>query len=180
MQVSHFENVDFPNIIAEFTQDKLHRSILSIPFKNRTTGKQLCVIGQNPSDANEHHADKTIRYLEEFIFRNYPEYSCIIILNLYSRIDTRKKENTDLERPETIETLSKAIKAHNDFLLIYGSSKKDGEYDFHHKIQELKTLFEGKNIFKIDIKTNTNYPPHPGNPKVFYRNFKYEITKITI
>jgi hypothetical protein len=178
MPIPHFEKVDCPNIIAEFTADKLHRSCLTIPFKNRNSGKQLCIIGQNPSDANEHHADKTIRYLEELVFRKYPKYSSIIMLNLYSRIDTQKQEIADLERPETIDILSKTIKNYTDFLLVYGASKKDGKYDFHQKYEDLKPLLKGKNVFKIDTKTNTNYPPHPGNPKIFYRNFEYGITRI--
>ena len=39
--------VDINKISVKFSEDKLHRIYLSIPFKNRNNKKTLCIIGQN-------------------------------------------------------------------------------------------------------------------------------------
>lgn len=175
MTIQHYEQVDRLNIIANFTEDMKHRSSLIIPFLNRSKDKTLCIIGQNPSDANENHADKTLKYLEMFVYKNLPEYSRIIMLNLYSRIDTEKKSCSDLERTETYNELVKYINVNSDFLLVFGASKKDGAYNFHSKFNDIKVQLREKQLFKIDLKNNTKYPPHPGNPKITYANLNYGI-----
>ncbi|MEA2029044.1 MAG: DUF1643 domain-containing protein [Campylobacterota bacterium] len=176
MEIPHYEKVDINNIVANFTDDLLHRSSLTIPFFERKTNKSICIIGQNPSHANEEYADKTLQYFEKLIFDKFPQYSKIIMLNLYSRIDTQKKFNQDLEREETYKELLTHLKENSDFLLAFGASKKDGAYNFYSKIQELKPFLSSKNLYKIDIG-NTNYPPHPGNPKIFYNNFSLKLTQ---
>ncbi|MDX9960690.1 MAG: DUF1643 domain-containing protein [Aliarcobacter sp.] len=176
MSVPHYVKVDIENIIPDFTQDLLHRSSLTIPLLERTSNNTICIIGQNPSEANQIHADPTLRYFEEFIFKNCPEYSKIIMLNLYSRIDTKKEYDSDLERPETNNKFIKIIEENDNFLFAFGASKKDGAYNFFLKAKEVKKLLIHKNIFKINLLDGTSYPPHPGNPKILYRNYKYNIT----
>lgn len=179
MDIPHYEKVDTNNIIANFTDDSLHRSSLIIPLLERNTDKVICIIGQNPSNANQEHADKTLRYFENFIFQNLQQYSKIIMLNLYSRVDTQKEFDDDLEREETRKELFTHLKENSDFILAFGASKKDGAYDFYSKFKELKPLLNGKNIYKINIG-NTTYPPHPGNPKIFYNNFDLELARCTL
>ncbi len=179
MSIQHYKKVDTNNIIANFTDDLLHRSSLIIPFLERDTDKTICIIGQNPSNANQEHADKTLEYFENFVFQNLPQYSKIIILNLYSRVDTQKEFNNDLERDETRKELFQYLEKNSDFLLAFGASKKDGAYNFYSKFEELKPFLNNKNIYKIDIG-NTNYPPHPGNPKILYNNFDLELARCTL
>ncbi len=176
MVIYHYEKVDVENIVANFTHDRKHRASLFVPCIERNEGEQLCVIGQNPSDADEHHADKTIRYLEQLVFDNMPKYSSMIMLNLYSRIDTKKEEITDLERPETRKIFTKYLNSCTDILLVCGGTKKDGAYNFDKKLKSIKSLFSGKNLFKIDAGLNTIYPPHPGNPKILYNNFNVKFS----
>jgi hypothetical protein len=175
MEIFHFEKVDTSNIIANFTEDSLHRSSLIIPFIERDTDKVICIIGQNPSNANQKYADKTLFYFEKFIFQNLPQYSKIIMLNLYSRVDTQKEFKDNLETEETNRELLKYLNENTDFILAFGASKKDGAYDFYSKFKKLKPFLKDKNIYKLNIG-NTNYPPHPGNPKICYSNFNLELT----
>ena len=91
-----------------------------IPFQNRSNYKPLCIIGQNPSKANCFVADRTIYFLEEQIYNNYPEYSHLVILNLFTRIDTKKESTTDLLRPEFEDKYTEIIKNIDDVLLIFG------------------------------------------------------------
>ncbi len=92
MDVRHFHKVDSNNIVADFTKDGLHRSSLTVPLLERGNGKTLCVIGQNPSAANIEFADKTVHYVEKYVFQNLPQYSNIIMLNLYSGLIQRKTQ----------------------------------------------------------------------------------------
>ena len=83
--VPHFDKVNKADIKAQFFADRKHRASLYLPFTHRKAEEHvLCVIGQNPSEADENCADKTIRYVEELIYRTRSEYSALMILNLDS------------------------------------------------------------------------------------------------
>ena len=45
MEICHYCKVDSENIIEDFTDDRLHRSSLTIPLKGRNTEQTICVIG---------------------------------------------------------------------------------------------------------------------------------------
>jgi len=174
MTILHYSKVDIKGIESRFTKDKLHRLYLKIPFLNRTSKKYLCIIGQNPSDANEFLSDKTLSYIEEFVFKNMKTYSGFVMLNLYSRVDTKKAYKIDLERDESIDVLKSYISDDHDFLIIYGKLKNEESYKFLDKAKELKSLLKGKKVFKINI--GSKYPPHPGNPKILYKNILHGVS----
>ena len=98
--VPHFEHVDLPNVRSRFFAERSHRAYLKIPFLGDRGSQTLCVIGQNPSAADERAADKTIRYLEELVFVRLKQYSQLVVLNLYSQVDTSKTEQTPPLHPE--------------------------------------------------------------------------------
>jgi len=124
MNVCHYSNVDLNNITEYFSQDGLHRAYLDIPLANRASGRVICIIGQNPSTANITTADKTLHYLERYVYENMPQYSRIIMLNLYSRLDTNKSATTDLIRLECERLSRRIIKQNTDFLIVFGQLKK--------------------------------------------------------
>lgn len=174
--VAHFNMVDRAAIKPEFFDSRAHRATLFLPFIGRTSGKTLCVVGQNPSAADEHVADKTIRYLEELIYRNRPEYSALLMLNLYSRVDTTKSETTQLLHESCTRLFSLALDKNDDFLLVYGKLKNEGAYRFPERAQIVADALKGKRILKLDI--GTSYPPHPGNPRILYRNFSIPLAPL--
>lgn len=174
MRVPHFEKVDLQKIEAVFSDDGLHRSYLRIPLLMRGGDRTVCIIGQNPSYANAAFADKTIRFLERFVFDQLPEFSQILMLNLYSRIDTKKEQIINLQDPECERVLRQAIRDHNDFLMVFGKLRSDGAYRFQERANELRVLFSGKNAYKIDI--GSPFAPHPGNPNIRYSNYSLGVT----
>lgn len=171
--IRHFDKVELDGIQAQFFADRQHRATLLIPFVDRKTGRTICVIGQNPSEADEQNADKTIRYLEQYIFERLPQYDRMLMLNLYSRVDTRKIEASNLNHQSCEQVLRSSIAAHQDFLMVFGQLKNQRSYRFPERVRELKPAFEGKRVHKLDI--GTTYAPHPGNSAILYHNFVPEI-----
>ena len=148
--------------------------MLHLPFLDRPSGKTLCVVGQNPSLANADHADQTVHYIERFVFERFPHVSKILMLNLYSRIDTKKDKTATPNDPICDLALRKAIAENNEFLVVFGQLKNQHVYRFRERAAELSTLFAGKIVHKIDI--GAPYAPHPGNPKICYSNLSFGIT----
>jgi hypothetical protein len=175
MDVCHFSKVDIENITGYFSDDGLHRAYLNIPLTNRAGNRVLCIIGQNPSKANAHVADKTLHYLERYVYENMPEYSRIIMLNLYSRLDTYKTCEIDIIRFDCERLFRRTIGENSDFLLIFGKLKKQGAYDFIKKAELLKKHLINKNVYKINI--GSDYAPHPGNQKIYYGNYCHGISR---
>lgn len=175
MTIPHYDKVDISQIEAVFSSDSEHRSMLHLPFLDRPSGKVLCVVGQNPSLANADYADKTIRYIEMFVFERMPHIGKIVMLNLYSRIDTKKDKTAAPNDPNCDLALRKAIAENNEFLFIFGELRNKRVYRFSDRAAELSKLFTGKTIHKIDI--GATYAPHPGNPKICYSNLSFGITR---
>lgn len=142
---------------------------MRIPFHGARGAKTLCVIGQNPSAADEMKADKTIRYLEELIYLKQPEYSTLLILNLYSRVDTTKSEKHGLLDSRCAEIFDAALLEHDDFLVVYGKLKNERAYRFPERARQVCASIKAKNVFKLDL--GTEYAPHPGNRRILYKNF---------
>jgi hypothetical protein len=176
MNVPHFHKVDKSKIKACFSPNKEHRSSLTVPLTNRVKRKILCIIGQNPSYANKKYADKTLRYLERFVYEKYPEYSQIIMLNLFSRVDTTKTKTGRLLSLSAESKFAKIVDANDDFLIIYGKLKNQRAYKFIQKARKIKNMLVGKNNLKIGVD-GLNYAPHPGNRKIRYSNFSFFLTK---
>ncbi len=172
LHVPHFQLVDSDRIEALFVHGKRHRAKLRIPYRGKETYKSLCVIGQNPSDANEDVADKTVRYIEELICKKCPEFSQLVVLNLFSRVDKNKSEVVDLLDETCMHVFEETIHEHENILMIYGQLKVDGAYDFPGRVRDVKHLFRKKKVWKLDI--GTQYAPHPRNRAINYQ--KFDIT----
>lgn len=67
------------------------------------------------------------------------------------------------------------IDENNEFLIVYGKLSNEGPFSFLEKAKYLKSRLSGKLVYKINI--GSDYAPHPGNPKIIYNNYSYEIMK---
>ena len=175
MTVAHFEHVDCSRIEAKFFSDNQHRATLLIPFQGRKGGKTLCLVGQNPSAANEQHADKTIHFLEKYVFERWKQYDQILMLNLYSRVDTKKTATSGINHAGCEALLREAIASHTEFLFVFGKLRNQGAYRFSERVRELQPLFSGKVLYKLDI--GTTYAPHPGNRAIHYYKTDIELAR---
>lgn len=173
--VPHFEGVDLVNVQSSFFGKPSHRAFLKIPFAGSRGSETLCVIGQNPSAADECQADKTIHYLEKLIYLKYPQYRQMTVLNLYSRIDTPKTEQTDLLHPRCEEIFDRILGEETNFLVVFGKLANQGQYCFLDRVRQIEPVLRSKNVFKLEL--GTQYAPHPGNPKILYNNFDVGLSR---
>lgn len=175
--VPHFEHVDLPNVRSVFFDDRSHRACLKIPFSGTRGSETLCVIGQNPSAADEREADKTIHYLEKLIYLKHSQYRQLIVLNLYSQVDTTKSERTQPLHPKCEEIFNHMLGEEANFLAVFGQLKNQGQYCFLDRARQIEPLLQSKNVLKLDL--GTQYAPHPGNPKILYNNFNIGLSSYT-
>lgn len=165
MSILHAACVNQAKIETNFSSDRRHRYSLKLPFHGRTTGKSLIIVGQNPSEANESIADKTIEYLERLVHSTLPQYDEILMLNLYTRMDTNKTKDDVLDNLSDLE-FRRSLTAGSDALLIFGRLKNERAYRFKDRANALREDLQKANLYKLAI--NTDYAPHPGNPKILY------------
>ncbi|WP_036799514.1 DUF1643 domain-containing protein [Photobacterium marinum] len=180
MRIDHFYKVDIAGITADFSGDDKHRVSLTIPLLDRDTNNTLCIIGQNPSNANELHADKTLHFLERFVYERMPLYSKIVMLNLYTRVDTPKEFKSDLLRLACERKVRRILKENTDFLLVFGKLKNQGKYKFPKKFSYVKQHLIGKSNYIIDVDGISGYAPHPGNKEIYYGNYSYFPSPVNI
>lgn len=104
------------------------------------TPQTVCFIMQNPSNAGEREADKSVQFLEKNVFEmNLPEFKDIerlVIVNQYARIQT----NSFLGLPSDIglrndEAIREAIRDSDIVVIAWGSSNR----------------FEGRKRFVLDL-----------------------------
>lgn len=124
--IPHFNKIDTKSIRAQFFAGRQHRASLFLPYVGSPSRRTLCVIGQNPSAADGERADKTIRYLEELIFRKAPEHGALLMLNLCSQVDTKKALAGAPLHPRCAEIFDAALQDHEDFLIVCGKSRNEG------------------------------------------------------
>jgi len=172
--VAHADCVDLGSTSVHFSADGKHRYSLMIPFRERGDDEFLTIIGQNPSSANSQNADKTVRYLETFVYQNLPQYGGIQMLNLFSRIDTDKTEGDVLDE-STDREFVKSVSKYSDALLIVGKLKNKGKYRFRERLNSVRSILEQVSLYKLDL--STDYAPHPGNSKIAYSNFEIGIDR---
>ena len=122
MVYRHLENLE---ISATFSDCGKFRYRLKITHPQHGQGKLLCVIMQNPSDADETKADKSVHFLENLIFfRDYPEFrevSDLIIVNQFAYV--QKKDFTgsaDAIGPDNDLYIRDAVQKANIILIAWG------------------------------------------------------------
>ena len=156
-----------------FSEDCLFRYRLIVENPEKPHGKTLCVVMQNPSDADEYKADKSVQFLENLVFRKnneiFRDIGRMIIVNQFAFVQKHGFEG----RAEHIgennnEIISASIKASDIVLLAWG---KINPYQ-HRKEFILEILASLKSKLVLETKK------HPS--RGFYKDFVrvFEMTHI--
>ena len=87
-QVDHYSEVDIQSIRADFSPDRLFRYTLEMNYLenllNEGRSKTMIVILKNPSSADEKRSDSTIRKVETYVWKNFPDVRYLRILNIFA------------------------------------------------------------------------------------------------
>jgi len=87
-QIDHFEQVIIESIRADFSSDKKYRYTLQMEFRpdllNPNRNETTTVLLKNPSSADEKRADSTIRKVETFVYRRFPNTRFLNIYNIFA------------------------------------------------------------------------------------------------
>jgi hypothetical protein len=87
-QIDHYNEVDIASIRADFSPDRSFRYTLEMNFKsdliNQDRSKTMTVILKNPSSADEKRSDSTIRKVETYVWKNFPDVRHLRILNIFA------------------------------------------------------------------------------------------------
>lgn len=117
------------NVVAERVKGVRYRYLLDVqlksqPMKSRETA---CIIMQNPSEANQEIADKSVKFLENYFFEKcFPRFSAVsrlLIVNQFARVKTKNF----LGKPSDIgakndDHIQKAIGISDLAIIAWGSS----------------------------------------------------------
>lgn len=87
-QVDHYIEVDIQSIRADFSPDRLFRYTLEMNYIrnliNEDRLKTMTVILKNPSSADEKRSDSTIRKVETYVWKRFPDVRFLRILNIFA------------------------------------------------------------------------------------------------
>ena len=87
-QVDHFEKIDIESIRADFSPDRLFRYTLEMNYRvdllDQDRSKTMTVILKNPSSADEKRSDSTIRKVETYVWKQFPDVRFLRILNIFA------------------------------------------------------------------------------------------------
>ena len=151
-------------ISAYFSEDSRFRYRLVAEDPNKSNGKTVCVIMQNPSDANDDRADKSVQFLEHLIFdKGYIEFKEVrkmIIVNQYAYIQKHNfSGKTDLIGEKNNRVITESIRESDIVLVAWG---KQNPYE-ERKEFVLRILAE------VDDKLLLETKKHPS--RGFYKDF---------
>lgn len=184
-QVQHFERVDIEKIEATFQGSK-YRYGLSLPYKidpaSRVLRTKIAVIVlKNPSSADAHLADKTIRTAAHVIYHSFPDVGYVEVLNLFSlratdAQDLQAEYDRQVENGEEIDvgmvgsnrlntTHFKAILGSADYCIFaWGGRSAVKKKLYDHAISNFKEILASIELppvlYRKAEKGNTAYPFH--------------------
>ncbi len=144
---AHLEDL---RVTAHFSNNDQFRYRLSVEDPGCSAGKTVCIIMQNPSDANEEIADKSVQFLERLIFdsrhRVFGPVRKIHIVNLFALVKKKDFKAADAcIGPENDKVIAQCVEDSEIVLLAWGKNK-----DNNKRIETILNLLataENKELF---------------------------------
>ena len=101
-QVPHFCQVDVDHIEADFSPCRDYRYGLDLPYMgdDRDENQVVSVVLKNPSSADANSADRTIKRVEEYVYRKFERCKTLRILNLFAYRATNTSDVRDRIRKQ--------------------------------------------------------------------------------
>lgn len=164
----HLENLI---VSANFSTCGKFRYQLTIEDPKSDGVKTVCVVMQNPSEAGENRADRSVQFLEKLIFKGnynvFKEVSKIIIVNQYAFIQKKGfLGRTDKIGADNNTFLKHAIKSSDIVLIGWGK--------MNHYEERKETVFQILANYSDKILLETKKHPSRG----FYEDFIRPIPEV--
>jgi len=127
--VDHYSEVDIQSIRADFSPDRLFRYTLEMSYKadliNQGRSRTMTVILKNPSSADEKRSDSTIRKVETYVWKQFPDVRHLRILNIFAfratdaiEVNGRLKSLNEIEVTGTEnDSFFRSTLAHTDYVI---------------------------------------------------------------
>jgi len=154
-QIPHFKEINADSIRAEFSTDKLYRYSLDMDYNNSLLRKnpsdRVCVILKNPSSADEKKADATIRKVETYVFKHFPNVKTLSILNMFAIRATDVKEvnqllsqydDTYIIGPENDKTIARIFSDADHIVCAWGNNNGILPKIYESRIQRILSLLQ--------------------------------------
>ncbi len=175
-QVDHFKEIDPGSIRADFSPDRQYRFTLIMQFRDsllsRKRSQVVSVILKNPSAADERRSDSTIRKVETYIWKHFPDARFLNILNLFGfrATDARevnaklKKENLDGIVGKDNDRFFREILSMSDFLVCaWGGPSGIQLTSYESRLTSVKEIilknFKGP-VYQVCGNQSTKEPLH--------------------
>ena len=166
----------YSSTIYEKTKDNSSRFVLGNKGEN-----PLCVVGLNPSTADEKEPDYTMKKVMGFAMRN--GYDSFIMFNLYPLRSTNpqklSKEHVSALSLQNTKQISKTLKSLKvvNLLAAWGGTITVRSYMLDCLLEIYDSL-NGLNInwLKIGDLTTSNHPRHPSRAPYENKLTKFNIT----
>ena len=175
-QIDHFQSIDINSIKAAFSADKVYRYTLQMEFTgdllNQARDKTMTVVLKNPSSADERRADSTIRKVETFVWKRFPD---VRKLNIYNIFAFRATDAIELHKLMQKDGLAAGVGEENDSSLIsllhlsdylicaWGGPSAINRDFYQSRIAEVKSIiskeFSGP-VYRVQGKQETSEPLH--------------------
>jgi hypothetical protein len=175
-QVPHFEEVDLNSIKAVFSDDKKYRYVLEMQFRESLLRTNACdkvaVILKNPSSADEHKSDATIRKVETYVYHHFKRAGTLYILNLFA---IRATDASDVQKSlvlndadfiigsENNKYFNKVLAEASEIICAWGGNSGIDKKIYHRRIDEVKTILGklvNKNCYEVVSPKGSLQPLH--------------------
>ena len=186
-QIAHSNYVDVRNIRACFSQCGEYRYLLTIPYNSEEDWTEvISVILKNPSSAEEKCADGSVRRVEEYVHRNFPQCRELRILNLFAYRATKVEE---LQARISQEGFDSAVGPGNDRFLrtsfcnstriiaAWGDPGKIDKALYRCRVEQVHQLLQP--YAERLLKVVSPYPRHALKWDYEYQCRSYPLTALT-
>ena len=171
-QIPHSPHVVTQDIRACFSCDRAFRFRLDIPLRPENgRDETVAIVMKNPSSADEHNADTTIRRVEEYVHRNFRSAATLTVLNLFAYRATDPRDVKRARHRSGLDSIVGAgndaaiaatVDASDDVVLGWGARSGIDQGDYERRIRQVAVILHPhrRRLWHINDLTIDAHPRH--------------------
>lgn len=175
-QIPHFTAVEPGSVKAEFSEDMRFRYLLSLKYGGglyeEDRPESAAVVLKNPSAADIHAADTTVRKVETYVHRHMPRVGRLCILNLFALRATDAAELNQVYRMQGAEAvigpgndarIAAVLEGADRIIVAWGNRSGIDAPFYEERVRQLRELILGRKkcrVYEVRGKKETAHPLH--------------------